>query len=313
MQIKRKSYKVGTRKSRLAMIQTQMVVSAIQEKYSDLDIEIVGISTEGDDKITIPLSQMGGQGVFVKEIEKRLLANEIDFAVHSAKDMPSDLSANLIISSTLERANPQDCIVFKEAGTTLQTLKDGAIVGSDSLRRKAQLLSIRPDLKFISIRGNINTRINKLDEENIDAIVLAVAGLERFGWLRDNLHKTEFLDTEICMPAVGQGVIAIESRQDDIELNRLLRSFNHIDSYDCLMAERSFLRTLGASCTFPVGGYAKKINGKLLLTAMVAEADGKNDIKVSKWGEDPLELGVLVANELIRQGADIIINSCLKK
>lgn len=303
---------VGSRRSKLALVQTNWVISKLKETGAPFEFEIKEISTKGDEIVHVTLSKVGGKGLFVKEIEQAMLNGEIDMAVHSMKDMPAVLPTGLTIGCIPEREDVSDVLISK-SGQTFRELKEGAVVGTSSLRRSAQILAARPDVKIRWIRGNIDTRLRKLQEgDEYDAIILAAAGLKRMGW-RDKL-KAENLPLDICVPAVGQGALAIECRQEDHELLSALKKLNDQKTAAAIQAERSFLQELEGSCQVPIAGFAEaKEDGKVELTGLVADSNGKTIYKKTKTGTDPIALGKDVAADLISQGAKQLIEKVKKE
>jgi hydroxymethylbilane synthase len=302
---------VGTRKSALAMTQTSQTLEQLKALAAsagmDFDFELKPIVTRGDRILDVTLSKVGGKGLFVKEIEQALLDGEIDFAVHSMKDMPFELPEGLTIGAVPRREDPRDCLISRTV-RALEELPQGARVGTSSLRRGAQLQAVRPDLRIESIRGNIDTRLRKLEEEGLDAILLAAAGLHRMGW-QDRI--TSYLPVEICLPAVGQGALAIECRADDAEVLKLLALLHDPSSARTVAAERRLLGMLNGGCQVPIGAYAsldgESPEGPMTLTGMVASQDGKKLLKASASGTDPKSLGEHVARQLLEAGADAIL------
>lgn len=303
---------VGTRQSALALTQTMQVVEDLRKISVSLglnvEFEIRKIVTKGDRILDVTLSKVGGKGLFVKEIEQALLDKEIDLAVHSMKDMPYELPEGLMNGATPKRVNPQDCLIMKR-GTSLDDLPQGARVGTSSLRRSSQLKHARPDLNIEWIRGNIDSRIRKLETEGFDAVVLAAAGLHRMGWT-DRISAMVPID--ISIPAVGQGALGIECRKDDEGVRALLAAYNDAESEWAVRAERSFLGTLQGGCQVPIGAYAtvtKGNGGELLLelAGMVGTPDGRTLLKETRSGSDPEALGKEVAEALIAGGADRIL------
>ncbi len=244
--------------------------------------------------------------MFVKEIEQAMYDKKIDFAVHSMKDMPAEMPEGLVISSIPIREDHRDAFISK-SGKKLHELTKGAIVGTSSLRRGAQILAERPDLEIKWIRGNIETRLRKLNEENYDAIILAVSGMKRVGMKEDLI--TEYLDPIVCVPAVGQGALAIECREDDDELHQILDMINDKETEICVTAERTFLGLMEGSCQIPIGGYASLDNDIITLTALVGSPDGKTILKETVQGKDPVLVGKEIAKTLSDQGAKEIIDS----
>lgn len=303
---------VGTRQSALALTQTGQVIDElkrISEKQGlGYTFEIRKIVTKGDRILDVTLSKVGGKGLFVKEIEQALLDEEIDIAVHSMKDMPFQLQEGLVNGATPRRINPLDCLVTKEGGD-LDSLPQGARVGTSSLRRSSQLKNRRPDLQLESIRGNIDSRIRKLETEGFDAVVLAAAGLTRMGW-EDRISA--LLPEDVCIPAVGQGALGIECRENDTQIRELLSLLNDRETEITVRAERSFLGTLNGGCQVPIGAHAtivsEEADGPLLeLAGMVGSPDGETLLKEIKRGKDPEKLGKEVAESLIASGADRIL------
>ncbi|MDY0405434.1 hydroxymethylbilane synthase [Virgibacillus sp. 179-BFC.A HS] len=295
---------VGSRQSNLALTQTKWVISKLKEAGVKNPFEIKKIITKGDRILDVTLSKVGGKGLFVKEIEKAMYDKEIDFAVHSMKDMPAQLPEGLMISCIPKREDHRDALISKR-GEKLADLPTGAFVGTSSLRRGAQILAARPDLEIKWIRGNIETRIKKLQEENYDAIILAVSGLKRVGLNEDII--TEYLDDDVCVPAVGQGALAIESRQDDSELLDLLSVINDQETTITVKAERTFLNLLEGGCQIPIGGYAQLDGDEVKLTALVGTPDGKTILREEVRGNDPEAVGKEAADKLIARGAKKII------
>lgn len=301
--------RIVTRKSMLAMWQAEFVKHQLQTLYPSLPITLIGVSTEGDKIIDIPLTKLGGKGLFVKELEEVLLRNEADIAVHSMKDVPSDLCEGLIIAAILERADARDALISNQFAS-LAELPSGALVGTSSLRRQAQLLHLRPDLTVKSLRGNVDTRLKKLDNEEFSAIILAVAGLERLGF-KDRI--TEIFSPQHMLPGVGQGALGIECRSIDIRSQTLIAPLHHINTNDCLTAERSLNQALNGSCQSPIAAYATLVDHNILiLQGRVALPNGKTVLKAQEAGTiaNAFELGKHVANALLEQGAGDIIHAC---
>ncbi|PAV27699.1 hydroxymethylbilane synthase [Virgibacillus profundi] len=295
---------VGSRKSNLALTQTDWVINQLKEAGVTNEFEIKKVVTKGDQILDVTLSKVGGKGLFVKEIEQAMYDKEIDFAVHSMKDMPSSMPEGLVISSIPVREDHRDAFISKN-NLSLKELKAGAIVGTSSLRRAAQILSERPDVSIKWIRGNIETRLRKLNEENYDAIILAVSGLKRVGLSEDLI--TEYLDPDICVPAVGQGALAIECREDDQEIRELLAKINDDYTTRTVNAERTFLHLLEGGCQVPIGGHAYLEKDDIILTALVGTPDGKTILKEVVRGTDPEAVGKEAADKLISQGAKEIV------
>ncbi|NWL88905.1 hydroxymethylbilane synthase [Paenibacillus sp. 79R4] len=309
---------VGTRQSQLALTQTGQVIDALEKLCAQhglpFQFEIRKIVTKGDRILDVTLSKVGGKGLFVKEIEQAMLEKEIDLAVHSMKDMPSELPEGLINGAIPQRVEPRDALISKE-GLSLEELPHGAKVGTSSLRRSSQLRAKRPDLQLESIRGNIDSRLRKLGTEGFDAIILAAAGLTRMGW-EDRISS--LLPVDICLPAVGQGALGLECREDDEELKALLSLYNDRLTSLTVTAERRFLAVLNGGCQVPIGAFAVwngaadgkaagPGTGSITLTGMVGAPDGSLILKESLTGDDPVQLGEDVAQKLISQGADRIL------
>jgi hydroxymethylbilane synthase len=296
---------IGTRGSDLALWQANFIKSEIERLVSDFSVELKIIRTTGDKITDRPLALVGGKGLFVKEIESALLNKEIDIAVHSMKDMPNELPAGLIIGAVPERANPFDVLISKK-GQSLKDYDRGAKVGTSSLRRSSQLLYSRPDLRLESIRGNLDTRLRKLDSGDYDAIVLAAAGLIR---LQQERRITEYLDESLMVPAVGQGALCVESRKDDSRLERVLSALDHYDTRICVEGERAFLKRIGGSCHIPVACFGKIKDQEVFLTAAVSSIDGKQLIKeqILSRKDKVRESGTILAERILEKGGKKIL------
>lgn len=301
---------VGSRKSKLALNQAHWVIEQLEALRLPYTFEIKEIVTKGDQILDVMLSKVGGKGLFIKEIETALGNKEIDFAVHSMKDVPAEVPAEFMIGCIPERVDPRDCLV-SNGHLTLDELPAGAIIGTSSLRRSAQILYCRPDLKVQWIRGNIDTRLRKLKEESFDAIILAAAGLERMGWEKQIV--TQYLDVELSLPAIGQGALGIECRNDDDEIIQLLQRIHHTYTGVTVTAERAFLAEMEGSCQVPVAGFATMDKGMLELTGLVASPDGKTIVKETLTGEDPKVLGVQLGKQLKERGAKDILDQVRKE
>lgn len=289
--------RIGTRSSALALKQTQLVIDALVAKNLATieDFQIVPIKTTGDLIQDRPLADVGGKGLFAKEIQAALLESRIDFAVHSLKDMESFLPVGLDIAAVLPRESPWDVWISREK-LSLESMPPGSVVGSCSPRRVAQLLALRPDLKTKPIRGNVETRLKKLEAGDYDGIILADAGLRRLD-LRDKM--TERLPLNLMVPAACQGVIAIECRDTDIKMKSLLAQINHAETYYRMTAERAVLRAFGGTCRTPIAAFASLTQtGMIYLTSMLANEETTKMIRFEATGSDPIELGKYVAAEL---------------
>lgn len=296
---------VGSRRSKLALTQSQQFIDKLKFIDPSLDIEIKEIVTKGDKIVGKQLSKVGGKGLFVKEIQNELFNKEIDMAIHSLKDVPSMIPDGLTLGCIPDREIPFDAYIAKNH-IPLQELSEGSIVGTSSLRRGAQILSKYPHLKIKWIRGNIDTRLKKLETEDYDAIILAAAGLKRMGW-SDNIVTT-YLDRDILLPAIGQGALGIECRSDDKELLDLLSKVHNHDVAQCVTAERTFLSEMDGSCQVPIGGYATIAqDNQIEFTGLIMSPDGKERYEHTALGTDPVKLGIEVSQVLKKQGAYDII------
>jgi hydroxymethylbilane synthase len=265
-----RTFVIGTRGSRLALAQTTLVVDALAAAHSHALFEVREIATQGDRSLR-PLSEIGGQGVFTKAIEDALLAGTIDIAVHSMKDLPPRLTDGLVIAAVPARGDPRDALITKE-GRTLADLAPGARVGTGSARRAAQLRELRPDIMSVAIRGNVDTRIRKIDDDEYDGIVVAMAGLQRLGL---EARATQAFTTEEMVPSPGQGALAVQTRAGDMEAATLVGAIDHADTHAAVDAEREFLAALGAGCQLPVGAFAHfDAEGRLTLATAVGTEDG---------------------------------------
>lgn len=295
---------VGTRRSQLALTQSKQFIQKIKDQFPDVDIEIKEIVTKGDKIVNVQLSKVGGKGLFVKEIEQALFNKEIDMAIHSLKDVPSELPEGLTLGCIPDREDPRDAFISKNH-VKLADLPAGSIVGTSSLRRGAQLLNAYPELNIEWIRGNIDTRLNKLAHEDYDAIILAAAGLKRMGWSDDTV--TEYLDPETMLPAIGQGALGIECRSDDTEVLELLRAVHNEDVERCTQTERQFLKLMDGSCQVPIAGHAVIEGDQIQFKGLIMSIDGKERYVAKITGTDPLEIGIQAAEEMKVNGAHQII------
>jgi hydroxymethylbilane synthase len=297
---------VGSRRSKLALTQTNWVMDQLKKLDPRFEFEVKEIVTKGDQIQDVTLSKVGGKGLFVKEIEQAMLDKEIDMAVHSMKDMPAVLPEGLTIGCIPFREDHRDALISR-GHVKLKDLKPGAIVGTSSLRRSAQLLVARPDLEIKWIRGNVDTRLAKLETEEYDAIILAAAGLYRLGWASDVV--TEFLDADLCIPAAGQGALSIECREDDKELLELFEKFTCKKTERAVRAERAFLQKMEGGCQVPIAGFAHVAkNDEIVLNVLVASPEGQEIIKEEVRGQNPEELGVQAADLLIQKGGKDLID-----
>ena len=298
---------IGTRGSKLALWQANFIKSEIERLFSGLHVEINIIKTKGDMITDRPLSMVGGKGLFVKEIENALLNKDIDLAVHSMKDMPGKLPKGLIIGAIPERENPFDVLIANKKYMISDYKKD-FIIGTSSLRRASQIKHIKPDVKIKSIRGNLDTRINKLKSGKYDAIVLAAAGLIRMGQA-DQI--TEYLDENVMLPAVGQGALCIETRQNDKSILPIMEKLDHYDTRVCVTGERAFLKQIQGSCHIPVACFGKIVSSEIVLTALVASEDGKKLIreKIISSMDQVANSGKKLANIILEKGGRKILES----
>lgn len=304
----KKTVKVGSRESALAMWQTEFVIKSLEEKTNDYIFEIVPIKTKGDKILDVALAKVGDKGLFTKELEQAMLDGEIDLAVHSMKDMPTVIVDGLTIAAVLERHDPHDVMVAIPQITSFETLPRGAKVGTSSLRRRAQLLHLRPDLDIHDIRGNLNTRMRKMADEHFDALILAAAGVERLGW-SDKI--TEKLSYDVCLPAVSQGAIGVECRADDAEILALTALVHDEATAVCAKAERALLKSLEGGCQVPIGALAEIQGEKLLLRGIVGSLDGKILLKDQESGylAAAEQIGMTLAQRFLDNGAQQILDS----
>jgi len=297
----RNPLRLGTRRSPLALWQAEHVKTTLETRVPGLSCTLVRMVTQGDKLLDVQLSKFGGKGLFVNEIENALLRGEIDLAVHSMKDLPADLPAGLMLAAIPVREDPRDVLICREAGCLLPDLPDGACIGTSSLRRASQLRFFRKDLLTAPVRGNVETRIRKMDEGQFDAIVLALAGLKRLGLTQ---RISEVLDPDICLPAIGQGALAIEIREDDTALYQTLQVLHDPDTASAVSAERSFMAFMEGSCQVPIGCYGTLSEGNLTLTGVIASLDGSVCIRRSRQGSpaEGVNLGQQLALEILDAG-----------
>ncbi len=298
-------FRLATRQSALALWQSEHVAARLRAAHPGLDVQLVPMTTRGDRILDRPLAEIGGKGLFLKELEVAMLEGEADAAVHSLKDVPMELDGPFALAAVLERGDPFDAFV-SERFTDFDALPAGSRVGTSSLRRQAQLRSRRKDLEVLDLRGNVNTRIAKMQAREYDAIILACAGLERLGLSRFIRHR---LDAPSWLPAVAQGAIAVECRTEDARAHEVLKVLEHRSTRICVDAERAMNRRLHGSCTVPVAAYATLDGGVLSLEGLVGDAETGECIRASEVGKatDPEGLGRLVATELKLKGADRIL------
>ncbi len=303
--LKPPSIRIGTRGSALALWQAEWVKQTLQRAHPGLQVDMTIIKTKGDKILDVPLAQVGGKGLFVKEIEDRLLDGTIDVAVHSMKDMPAQLPDGLCIGAIPKREVPVDVLVSHVADS-LNDIRPGGRIGTSSLRRAAQLKHLRPDIEVISLRGNLDTRIRKLSTDSLDGILVAAAGMIRLG-MEERI--TERLDPSRFLPAVGQGALAIEIREQDTTTRRYIEPLDDAPTRICVTAERAFLDRLEGGCQVPLAGHARLVNGVFHMDGLVASLDGRTLIRRSVSGppEDAESLGIGLAETLLAGGADILL------
>lgn len=299
--------KIGTRGSQLALWQSEWVKAEIEKHNQGITAELVVIKTKGDKILDVPLAKVGGKGLFVKEIEEALLDGRIDLAVHSMKDMPAEIPAGLCIGAVPARENPRDVLISKN-GEKLSDLKKGAVIGTSSLRRSSQLLHARPDIQITQLRGNLNTRLKKLESGEMDAIILAAAGVKRLG-LEERI--TEYLDTGLMLPAVGQGALCIESRENDPYISTLIEKIDDEKTRTVVFGERAFLHRLEGGCQVPIAAHGKLEDGNLVLTGLVADIDGSTRVtEIHSGPADKAEaIGIELADKLLQMGAKDILEN----
>jgi len=298
--------RIGTRGSRLAMFQAEWVKRKIEEKFPSVNIELVIIKTTADRIQDKPLYQIGGKGLFLKEIEEALMEKKIDIAVHSMKDVPFEFADVFEIVAITEREDPRDALVTEDHLSSFQELANGATVATGSLRRCSHLLHARPDIRIVPMRGNLDTRLRKFRSEKMDALVLAMAGLRRMNY--ENIHVLP-LDPDICLPAGGQGSFGVEIRRDDETIRNLTEGLNDVDASTCIRAERACLGRLGAECYTSMAAFAEIRDSEIYLRASVADLTGKNVVKDEVVGnmDNPEEIGSELAHRLLSNGAEAII------
>lgn len=298
--------RIGTRGSKLALTQSKWVRKQLESRDPATRVELVQIKTQGDKILDTSLSQIGGKGLFVKEIEEALLRNEVDLAVHSMKDVPGELPEGLLIDVFPEREDPADALVSR-GGEPLSELPEGSTVGTGSLRRSAQLLHLRPDLNIVSLRGNVDTRLRKLESGEFQAIVLAAAGLRRLGLAQ---KITQILPPGEFLPAIGQGSLGLEVRKDDEPVRRHLSFLNHEPTELTVRAERALLKELEGGCQVPIAGHGLLDGDRIILEGMVAELDGSKVIREEETGpkDRPEDVGINLARKLIDLGAGRILD-----
>ncbi len=306
---------IGTRGSQLALWQTEWVREQLTGLYPQLTCQVKTVKTIGDKILDVPLAKIGDKGLFTKELDVALLNGEIDLAVHSLKDLPTQLPDGIVIAAITERWDPRDSLITK-TGFTFRELPPGAVVATGSLRRRAQVLHHRPDVQIVELRGNLNTRFRKFDENSWDAMILATAGVERLGW-SDRI--SEKISTELILPAVGQGAFGVVCRANDEKMLNLLAPLNHLSSRLATLAERSLMRTLEGGCQIPIGALGILEDGQLSLAGCIGSLDGKqlvrDSLSIPLTGEadeeTAVELGERLAKKLLDMGGEEILNAII--
>jgi hydroxymethylbilane synthase len=302
--------KIGTRASRLALWQAEWVKAELEKRYHGIEVSLVKIKTTGDKILDVPLARVGGKGLFVKEIEESMLRGDIDIAVHSMKDVPTEFPDGLGIHCITEREDPRDALISRHTG--FNSLPNRARIGTSALRRQAQLLKVRPDLDMVVIRGNVETRINKLETEGLDGVILAAAGLKRLGFTD---RVTEYLPVELSLPAIGQGALGIECRLDDERVMEAIGFLNHAETSQAVRAERALLWRCEGGCQVPIAAYGEVRDGNLKLSGFIASVDGKKSVQgsISGPGEQHEKLGINLAEKLLAEGGREILSEVYRR
>lgn len=301
---------IGTRKSVLALWQAEYVARRLKENYPELTVELLPVSTKGDEILNKPLADIGGKGLFIKELEYLLLEEKADLAVHSLKDMPADVPEGFSIAAVTDREDPRDAFVSSKYAS-LAELPEGAVVGTSSLRRQSQILHMRGDLHIESLRGNVQTRLRKLDEGKYDAVILAAAGLKRLG-MGDRIRS--YLSTDESIPAAGQGVMAVEIRESDTELRDMLAFLHNESVAAAIRAERAFLGCVGGDCKVPAGAYAVPTEEGLTIEAFISSVDGKDFYRTETKGtvQNADHLGKAIAETLLDEGGREVLEKIVR-
>ncbi len=297
--------RIGTRKSKLALWQANFIADSLRKHFPNLEVELVKIVTKGDKILDVPLAKVGGKGLFVKEIEEAMLRGEIDIAVHSLKDVPTYFPEGLGLIAVTEREDPRDAFLSVKYNS-IEELPSGSVLGTSSLRRKAQIMLKRKDIKILDLRGNVDTRIRKLEEGQYDGIILAYAGLKRLG-LEDKVKQ--ILEPDFMIPAVAQGFLGIEGKLDDEKTKEIVSVLNHTESEIRAKCERAFLKTLEGGCQVPLACYSEIINGNIKITGFVSDLEGERifkDTLIDKK-ENAENAGIELANRLLEAGADKVL------
>ena len=302
-----KTLKIVTRKSPLAMWQAEHVRDRLLKAHDDLNVELIGIKTQGDKILDSPLAKIGGKGLFVKELEVALLEERADIAVHSMKDVTVEMPEGLDLPIILEREDPRDVLLANKPVSSIADLPKNARVGTSSLRRQCQIKNLRPDLQILDLRGNVGTRLGKLENDEYDAIILAAAGVIRLG-LEDKI--SHYIESDTLLPAIGQGAIGIQCRAGDESTLSLIGILDHKDTHTRIIAERAVNRRLFGGCQVPIAGFSELNNDQILIRALVGEVDGSQIIRgeISGHRDDAEKLGITLAEDLLSRGADRILD-----
>lgn len=305
--MKKNLIRIATRKSPLAFWQAEYVEQALLSIYPDLHIELIGIQTTADKFIDTPLAKIGGKGLFVKELEAALLENNADIAVHSIKDLPAELPQGLMLATICEREDPRDVFIANRF-ENFEFLPEGACIGTSSLRRQSQIAHLRPDLTFKNLRGNVGTRLQKLEQNEFDAIILAAAGIKR---LQQEKKIRQYFAADKIIPAIGQGAIGIECRENDMTTRKLIAVLDDLLTRYCITAERAMNAQFGGNCQIPIAAHAIISNQELHIYGMVGKIDGSEIIRSHKKGKitDAEQLGIALAQDLFAQGAKEILEN----
>jgi hydroxymethylbilane synthase len=305
-----KQIRIGTRASQLALWQANWVKSELEKKYPGMEVTLTKIKTIGDKILDVPLAQVGGKGLFVKEIEEAMLRGEIDIAVHSMKDVPTEFPEGLGLHCITEREDPRDAVISRNV--TFADLPQGARIGTSALRRQAQLLKVRPDLQMCIIRGNVETRIRKLTDDKLDAVILAAAGLKRLGFTE---QVAEYLDTGLSIPAIGQGALGIECRLADPVITETIDFFNHADTSHAVRAERALLKRCEGGCQVPIAAHGTVSDGQLRLVGFIAAVDGSRSVRgeISGSVTECEQLGIRLADQLLADGGKAILEEVYQR
>jgi hydroxymethylbilane synthase len=302
-----KTIRIATRQSPLALWQAEHVAALLQQAFPNIKTELVKMVTRGDKILDAPLAKIGGKGLFVKELEHGMLEGNADIAVHSMKDVPIDFPEGLHLAAILEREDPTDAFVSNHF-QSLDDLPENARIGTSSLRRQCQIKARFPNAEILSLRGNVNTRLSKLDAGDYDAIILASAGLKRLG-MGERIRQS--LPTEISLPACGQGAIGIECRVDDVKINEMLKALHNEATAVCVTAERAMNAKLNGGCQVPIAGFAELENGEIFMRALVGNPDGSVIYRAEKRGLSAVEIGERLADDLLKQGAAEILKALI--